>query len=121
MKNVKPANSRKASRKDYRKFKKIALTVMTSVLLMACMAVPAFASSINTSITTDSLVFGIIDFICTAAMYIGFVIVASGIFMFVMAYKDDNAESQSRGARFAVVGALLIGLKPLLKLVKIIK
>lgn len=79
-----------------------------------------FVASINMNVTTDGMIGGIINFICEVAKYIGIVILASGIFMFVMAYKDDNAESQSRAARFAVIGAILLGLKTMFKLIGII-
>ena len=121
MRNSKSAPTQKSAKQRQQKFVKIAVAVMTLVMMISSLAIPAFATSINTSAAPTNVVSGIIDFICTVAMYIGFVVTASGIFMFIMAYKDDNAESQSRGARMAVVGALLIGLKPLLKLVKIIR
>ena len=117
-----PQNSKSLALRT-QKFTKIVAIIAMLVFVVATFALPAFAEgvTINTGMTTEGLVGGIIDFVCTAAMYIGFVIAAAGIFMFIMAYKDDNAESQSRGARMAVVGALLIGLKPLLKLTGLIK
>ena len=108
-----------------KRLKKVVATVTTTLMTMLCFAVSAFATNtnpkVNTAITTDGLVGGIIGFICTIAMYVGFVVAVSGIFMFIMAYKDDNAESQSRGARLAIVGAVLIGLKPLLKTIGLTK
>ncbi|MBQ8248141.1 MAG: hypothetical protein IJZ42_13515 [Lachnospiraceae bacterium] len=104
-----------------RKVAKVLTIVAMCAIIIAAFAIPTFAATINTGMTTDKLVGGIVDFVVKVAFYIGIVITASGIFMFVMAYKDDNAESQSRGARMAVVGALLMGLQPLLKLVGLIK
>ena len=118
---MKKTQTNKPARSKNNKFSKVVAVAATFTLLLAVLAVPAFAAEINTGLTTETLVGGIIEFVCQVAMYIGFVIAAAGIFMFIMAYKDDNTESQSRGARFAVVGALLIGLKPLLKLTGLTK
>lgn len=106
-------------RKQTLRMNKIMKTISVcavAMLILAAMTSPAFAVSINTKLTTEGLVGGIIDFVIKVAFYVGFVITAAGIFMFVMAYKDDNSESQSRAARMAVVGAILIGLETILKL-----
>lgn len=77
-------------------------------------------TTIKTDLSTDAMIGGIVDFICKVAFYIGAVVLVSGIFMFIFAYKDDNAESQSRAIRFAVIGAVLLGLKQMLNLIGII-
>ena len=87
-------------------------TYMTKAMVLA--------SSVNMNLSTDQLIGSIVDFICNVAMYIGIVIVVTGIFSIVLAYKDDNAEGQSRAIRLAVVGGVLVGLKPLLKVIGII-
>ena len=79
------------------------------------------APDIDTALQPQKIINNLIETICEVAKYIGIIQFVVGVFMFIMAYKDDNAESQSRGARLAVVGALLIGLKPLLKLTGLIK
>lgn len=97
--------------------------ISASILGLSTMAMSLTASaatSINTGLDTEQLVGGIIDFICKVAFYMGFVVVATGVFMLVFAYKDDNAEGQSRAVRVAVVGAILIGLTSILKLTGII-
>ena len=77
-------------------------------------------TTVADDLSIAGVVGGILDIIFTIAKYIGIVITCAGVFMFVMAYKDDNAESQARGARMAVVGALLIGLKTLVTLTGLI-
>jgi Na+/melibiose symporter-like transporter len=106
------------------RLKRLVAGLMTFAIMVCSFAVTVFADDavkIKTNITTEGLVGGIVGFVIKAAFYIGIVVLATGIFMFVFAYKDDNAESQSRGARFAVVGALLVGLRVLLQLVGIIE
>lgn len=84
-------------------------------------ALPASAVTIKDDLTTESMIGGIIGLILEVAKWMGYVVIAAGIFMFIFAYKDDNAEAQSRAARFAVIGALLLGLGPILELVGLIK
>lgn len=87
-------------------------TLMTTVSA----SLPASAVTVNTNMNTEQLLGGIVDFICKLALYIGIVITVTGIFMLIMAYKDDNSEQQTRGVRVAVVGAALMGLQALLRL-----
>lgn len=87
-----------------------------SLMFMICSAVPASAVTINPNATTEGLVGGIIDVVLKVAFYIGFVLAAVGVFTFIFAFKDDNAESQSRGARLTVIGVVLIGLEVIIKL-----
>lgn len=47
------------------------------------------------------------------AFYVGAVILVIGIFNFVLAMKDENADGQSRGIKFVVVGIALVALKTL--------
>lgn len=88
----------------------------TAVVMTFMTSLPAYAVTINQNLTTEKLIGGIIDFIIKVAFYMGFVIVAAGIFMLILAFKDENAEGQSRAARFCVVGAIMIGLKLILLL-----
>jgi hypothetical protein len=71
--------------------------------------------NIDENMSAMDLIGKIIDTICSIGFFIGIVMVAIGIFMLVFAYKDDNTENISRGARMAIIGALLTGLKFLLK------
>ena len=83
---------------------------------------PSFVlgTKVNTNQSVDKILGGIVDFICQVGQYVGAVVLVSGIFMFILAYKDDNAESQSRAIRFAIVGAVLMSLKVMLKTVGVI-
>lgn len=106
----------------YDKIKKWTLHLCATICTVFAFAMPAAADTvkINDDMTTETMIGGIIGFIIEVARYMGFVVVAAGIFMFVFAYKDDNAEAQSRAARFAVVGAILLSLKTILKLTGLI-
>ena len=78
------------------------------------------ATKINTNLDTNTMVGGIVDFVCEIAKYMGIVVAVSGAFMLVFAYKDDNAEQQSRAIRFIIVGFVAVGLKTFLKLIGIV-
>lgn len=77
-------------------------------------------TTINTTLDLNSLFGGIIDIIVQIAMYVGIVLAAGGVFSLVLAYKDENADGQSRAIRILVVGGALIGLRVLLQTAGII-
>ena len=102
------------------KAKKFMLSVSAAFTLGFVSAMPASATSINSKATTASVMGGILDIIFNIAFYIGVVIAVIGVVSFVLAFKDDNAESQSRGVRLAIVGIVLIGIKALIKMTGLI-
>lgn len=111
----------KLSKNCCSKVKKFFVTACATVSTASLMSVPvSAATTIKTNVDTKTVVGGILDVVFQVAMYMGFIIAAAGIFTFIMAFKDDNAEAQSRGARLAVVGAILIGLKAVVKLTGLI-
>lgn len=65
--------------------------------------------------TTDSVLKGVLDIIFEVAKYVGIVLAVSGIFQLILAYKDDNADGQSRAVRLVVVALVLLGLKTLVQ------
>lgn len=113
--------------KRFDKIQKWIVGICASFMSMAASVLPVSAANeveggggeapvtINSDLETEEMLGGIITFICTVARYMGIVIVAAGIFMLIFAYKDDNAEAQSRAVRFAVIGAIMLSLKTVLK------
>ena len=79
-----------------------------------------FLTEIKTDISLDTIFGGVIDVIIKLALYVGILMAAGGIFSLVLAYKDENAEAQTRSARYIVVGVFLIGLRLLLQTVGLI-
>lgn len=104
----------------YGKAKKFFAVTCATLVMGSLTTLPAYAVTINQNADTASVVGGILDVVFKVAMYMGFIIAGAGVFTFIMAFKDDNAESQSRGARLAVVGAILIGLKAVVQLTGLI-
>lgn len=56
-----------------------------------------------------------LDIIYEIAFYVGAVICVMGIFNWVLAMKDENADGQSRAIKFVVIGIALVALKTLLR------
>jgi len=70
--------------------------------------------------STDQVMNGVIEIIFEVAKYVGIVLAVSGIFQLILAYKDDNADGQSRAVRLVVVALVLLGLKTLVELTGLI-
>ena len=73
------------------------------------------STTINTNLDLNSLFGGVVDILIQIAMYVGIALAVGGVFSLVLAYKDENAEGQSRAVRVIVVGGALIGLRVLLQ------
>lgn len=99
-----------------KKCQKWMLGLYASLCTAFAFAVPTSALTIKDDVSTEQVIGGFVDIVCQLARYVGIVIVVIGVVMFVLAQKDDNAESQSRAVRLAVVGAFLLSLKTVLKL-----
>lgn len=104
------------------KFKKAVAGVGAMAAMASVTALPASAATkINPNATTESVIGGILDVIFKIAFYIGIVIAVIGVVSFILAFKDDNAEQQSRGIRLAIVGTALIGIRVLIGLTGLIQ
>ncbi len=82
--------------------------------------IPTILTHVNTGMDLDSMMGGIIDIIIKIALYVGIALAAGGVFSWVLAYKDENPDSQARALRLVVVGAALMGLRGLLALTGLI-
>lgn len=79
--------------------------------MVTCMSIdPTLCAPSMSSIFTKML-----DIIYEIAFYVGAVVVVMGIFNWVLAMKDENADGQSRAIKFVVIGIALVALKTLLK------
>ena len=79
-----------------------------------------FLTTVNTEINTDVLVGGIMDVLITVAKYSGIVMLAIGVIQFLFAYKDENADAQTKAVRLMIVGGCLVGVRVFLQVVGII-
>lgn len=100
----------------YRWFMTLMLSMYTTVLVSA----PTLCPAIKGDIDMDTLFGKMADIVIKIAFYVGALIAIGGIFSLIFAYKDDNAEGQSRAVRLIVVGVMLVGFKTVLQLAGII-
>ena len=97
------------------------MTAITGLMTSAMMAVPTLCSTtIKSNIDMDTLFGNMANIIIKIAFYVGAIVAISGIFQLVLAYKDDNSDSQTRAVRLIVVGAVLIGFRTILQIAGII-
>lgn len=89
------------------------MAYLTSALMVCA---PSLAVTIKGNLDMDTVFGNMADIIIKIAFYVGAMVVIGGIFQMVLAYKDDNADGQTRAIRLIVVGVALIGFESLLKL-----
>lgn len=95
--------------------------INSKVICAALVSLVLFAPVLTTCVpSTDQVMKGVINIIFEVAKYVGIVLAVSGIFQLILAYKDDNADGQSRAVRLVVVALVLLGLKTLVKLTGLI-
>lgn len=102
-----------------KKIKNKAVTAMAALTAALMTIVPAYATNNVTigdltNLSVDQLLGKIAGIILVIAQGIGVVLLISGVFQLVMAYKDDNADAKTRGIQLAIVGVVLITFKALL-------
>lgn len=91
---------------------------LTALAISLMMAAPTYCTTYKPSdLTMDGIFNGMVNVITKIALYVGGLIAVGGLFSLVMAYKDDNADGQSRAVRLIVIGIVLIGFDVLLSLV----
>lgn len=97
-------------------------SMMTSPLAFIHRSLSAgvMLTHINATVDMDTLFGGIVDIIIKMSSYVGMILVIGGIFQLILAYKDDNADAQSKSIRHIVVGASLMGLRIFLVMAGII-
>ena len=81
---------------------------------------PTLCAKIKNDINMDDLFGNMAEIIIKLAFYVGAIIAIGGIFSLILAYKDDNADGQTRAVRLIVVGAVLVGFRTILQIAGII-
>lgn len=93
--------------------------LMSSLGCSAMLLTPTLCT-INTNISMENLFASMAGIIIKIAFYVGALLTIGGIFSLIVAYKDDNADGQTRAVRLIVVGVILVGFKSMLQLAGII-
>lgn len=80
------------------------------------MRVFADETGLNTEDVAVSSVLGkVIGIILTVAFAVGIMFLVIGIFQVVLAFKNDNPDQKHTAMTLAIIGAVLMGLKPTIK------
>lgn len=111
---------REFSQKCYRKTKKFLVATCATLSMASIATVPVSAATTIKDISTATFVGGILDVIFEIAKWTGAVVAVIGIFMFLYSFKDDRSDLQANGAKMAIVGGALLGLRALVKLTGLI-
>lgn len=88
--------------------------LMSSLGGTAMLLAPTLCSKISTNLNMDNLFASMAGIIIKLAFYVGALITIGGIFSLIVAYKDDNADGQTRAVRLIVVGVVLVGFEAIL-------
>ena len=95
--------------------------LMTSLGCSALLLTPTLCSGkINTNLNMDSLFASMAGIVIKIAFYVGALITVGGVFSLIVAYKDDNADGQTRAVRLIVVGVVLVGFETIFRTAGII-
>lgn len=89
--------------------------LMTSLYSSAMLLTPTLCGRINSSLDMDNLFASMAGIVIKIAFYVGALVTIGGIFSLIVAYKDDNADGQTRAVRLIVVGVVLVGFETMLK------
>lgn len=95
-------------------------TWLLSLATLPMVMAPTLCVTIQSNINMDTLFGNMADIIIKIAFYVGALIAIGGIFSLIVAYKDDNADGQTRAVRLIVVGVVLIGFKTILDIAGIV-
>lgn len=93
---------------------------MMSALACSSMLIAPTLCGIGTNLDMDSLFQSMAGVIIKIAFYVGALITVGGVFSLIVAYKDDNADGQTRAVRLIVVGIVLVGFEQMLQTVGIL-
>ena len=81
-------------------------TVLGAVAM--CMASVGFCAD------TSSIVSALVNQVVGMMKWVGIVVVVIGVAKFSLALKDENPDGQTRAVYYAIAGAVLIGLGPII-------
>lgn len=89
----------------------------------AALAIPATAYGVNIKDNLDAevVVGNILDYLLTAGQLVGGGVIIYAIITFSLSIAQENPDQRSRAIMFVVAGAMLVGIKPILKAIGVIE
>lgn len=92
------------------------------VAASAAIAVPtsAMAVTIKDNLDAEKVVGNILDYLLTAGQLVGGGVLIYAFISFGLSIAQENPDQRSRAIMFVVAGAMLVGIKPILKAIGVI-
>ncbi len=97
--------------------KKQKINVKNKVVRAATVLACAAMCYAQTGLCTEAVVNNLVTQIIQMLQYVGIVVVVIGVGKFALAMKDENPDGQTRAVYYAVAGAILIGIDPIVRAV----
>ena len=98
---------------------RIAAGVSAASLAMV-MPMSAQAVTIKDNLDAETVVGNILDYLLTAGQLVGGGVLIYAFISFGLSIAQENPDQRSRAIMFIVAGAMLVGIKPILKAVGVI-
>lgn len=81
---------------------------------------PTFLTTINTNLDTTTMIGGLVDILIQIATYAGVILLIVNIISLLLAKKNNEPANMDKAVLGAIIGACLIGIQALLKIVGIL-
>lgn len=88
----------------------------------AALAIPmsAYGVTIKDNLDAENVVGNILDWLLLAGQLVGGGVLIYAIISFALSIAQENPDQRSRAIMFVVAGAMLVGIKPILKAIGVI-
>lgn len=103
-------------------FRKISAAISTTAFAASMMAMPAYASGFNESVTVttnnvdaSNMMGKIIGILLTITRFVGVALVVYGVYEIVMSFMQNQPEAKTKGIVMALAGVVMIALKSILQ------
>lgn len=107
-------------RSFFNKFKgRIAAGMLAATTVMA-MPISAQAVTIKDDLNAETVVGNILDWLLTAGQLVGGGVIIYAVISFALSIAQENPDQRARAIMFVVAGAMLVGIKPILKSIGVI-
>lgn len=104
----------------FRKFNNRIKAGMVAASVAMAMPISAHAVTIKDNLDPEAVVGKILDYLLMAAQLVGGGVLIYAFISFALSIAQENPDQRSRAIMFIVAGAMLVGIKPILKAIGVI-
>lgn len=104
----------------FNNFKNRVMVAMASASAAMVMPVSAYAVTIKDNLDPEKVVGNILNYLLMAAQLVGGGVLIYAFISFALSIAQENPDQRSRAIMFIVAGAMLVGIKPILKAIGVI-